>query len=272
MSPRSPLRQRRVPPRRRRRRPPPRPARRHRHGRHRAHRRFVPPTCLHHTHPLTPPDIHGVQTSLGPTTATATPTPPPAQLALPPDTTAVAAGATHFAALTAGGSVLTWGDARHPLPLGRDGASDVPGVVGDLEELPGGERVVKVAAGGYATAALTGGGDAYVWGAGWAGGTGSGEGEEGGGRPEPLEMEVRDLAVGGGWGVVVDEGGVVWVRGEGGSGELGLGEGVVAVEEWREVSVRVEEGWVVRRLWAGPGTGFLVVEEEGGGGGPAGQM
>ncbi|OBT96794.2 hypothetical protein VE01_04235 [Pseudogymnoascus verrucosus] len=156
-------------------------------------------------------DITGIRTqlplslSLAPNTLTF-----PSPLSLSKDTTQITAGTTHFAALTASGTLYTWGDPRHPSPLGRhcssspddDGSvpADEPGFVTALEGIPGG-GVVKVVAAGYVTAALTGEGGCYVMG----GGTG---------EVECVEFDVVDVAVwDGGVGVLDKEGGW-WVRGE----------------------------------------------------------
>ncbi|KFY83172.1 hypothetical protein V500_10145, partial [Pseudogymnoascus sp. VKM F-4518 (FW-2643)] len=140
-------------------------------------------------------DTNGTRTqiplslSLSPTTLTF---PPP--ITLPEDTTHITAGTTHFAALTASGTLYTWGDARHPSPLGRQcsppssldddsGAvpADQPGIVTAIEGIPG-AGVIKIVAGGYITAALTGEGGCYVMG----GGTG---------EVECVEFDVVDVAV-----------------------------------------------------------------------------
>lgn len=151
----------------------------------------------------------------------------------------IVAGATHFAALC-DGSVYTWGDPRYPAPLGRMDpdtrpadapGTAVPGIVYDLEDLED-ERVVKIAAGGYLTAALTKGGDCYVWGApelGWSG------------TPEPLDFNVVDVAVGEQFIVLIaksEEGASeLWVRGKSRHGELGLGDGVEEAKDWTKVSL-----------------------------------
>ncbi|ELR08572.1 hypothetical protein GMDG_03267 [Pseudogymnoascus destructans 20631-21] len=167
-------------------------------------------------------DTTGTRTQLplslshSPTTLTF---PPP--LSLPEDTTLITAGTTHFAALTASGILYTWGDPRHPSPLGRhcsssssnssdDMPADEPGVVTALEGIPGG-GVVKVVAGGYVTAVLTGEGGCYV--------TDGGTGEV-----ECVEFDVVDVAVWeGGVGVLDMEGGW-WVRGSTEKGSEGGGD------------------------------------------------
>ncbi|OBT71920.1 hypothetical protein VF21_09201 [Pseudogymnoascus sp. 05NY08] len=187
---------------------------------------------------------------------------PPA-LSLPEDTTQITAGTTHFAALTSHGTLFTWGDPRHPSPLGRHCSSsspddddnapaDEPGLVTALEGIPGG-GVVKVVAGGYVTAALTGEGVCYVMG----GGTG---------EVECVEFDVVDVAVWeGGVGVLDMEGGW-WVRvdGEKEGEEEGKGEGDGEEREggWRRVDLSevLGEGGRVRGVFGGGKASFLVVE------------
>ncbi|OBT85266.1 hypothetical protein VE02_06525 [Pseudogymnoascus sp. 03VT05] len=194
--------------------------------------------------------------SLAPTTLTF---PPP--LSLPKDTTQITAGTTHFAALTARGTLYTWGDPRHPSPLGRQCSSlptssspgdddnvpaEEPGIVTALEGIPG-RGVVKVVAGGYVTAALTGEGGCYVMG----GGTG---------EVECVEFDVVDVAVWeGGMGVLDMEGGW-WVREE----TAKEGEGEVEEREggWRRVDLGdiLGEGGRVKGVFGGGEASFLVVE------------
>lgn len=165
----------------------------------------------------------------------------------------IVAGATHFAALI-DSSVYTWGDPRYPAPLGRmdpetrspsSPATSVPGIVYDLEDLEDDEKVVKIAAGGYLTAALTKGGDCYVWGAqnlGWSG------------SPEPLDFEVVDVAVGEECVVLIveiaDAGRAIMVRGRSRHGELGLGD-VEEVKEWTKVPLDVPEDSQLVQVVAG---------------------
>lgn len=166
----------------------------------------------------------------------------------------IVAGATHFAALI-DNSVYTWGDPRYPAPLGRmdpesrlpdSPPTSLPGIVYDLEDLEDDEKVVKIAAGGYLTAALTKGGDCYIWGAqelGWSG------------RPEPLDFKVVDVAVGEECVVLIvemaDGGRGVMVRGRSRHGELGLGDDFEKVEEWTEVPLDVPEGAQLLQAVAG---------------------
>ncbi|OBT61429.1 hypothetical protein VE03_09516 [Pseudogymnoascus sp. 23342-1-I1] len=195
--------------------------------------------------------------SLSPTTLTF---PPP--LSLPEDITHITAGTTHFAALTASGTLHTWGDARHPSPLGRQCSSLAspsssssyvpaaePGIVTALEGIPGG-GVTKVVTGGYVTAALTAEGGCYVMGA--------GTGDE----VECLGFDVLDVAVwGGGVGVLGGEGGW-WVRGYGGNGGEGEGKGEEREGGWRRVDLSevLGEGGRVKGVFGGGEASFLVVE------------
>ncbi|KFY74076.1 hypothetical protein V499_05858 [Pseudogymnoascus sp. VKM F-103] len=186
----------------------------------------------------------------------------PSPLPLPKDTTQITAGTTHFAALTASGTLYTWGDPRHPSPLGRhcssspddDGSvpADEPGVVTALEGIPGG-GVVKVVAAGYVTAALTGEGGCYVMG----GGTG---------EVECVEFDVVDVAVWEGGVGVLDKEGRWWVRGETEEEEVGKGEGEGEGEErdgwWRRVDLSevLGEGGRLKGVFGGGEASFLVVE------------
>lgn len=177
------------------------------------------------------------------------------QLRLPDvDQSQIVAGATHFVALF-DGSVYTWGDPRYPAPLGRMDpdtrpadapGTAVPGIVYDLVNLEDNERVVKIAAGGYITAALTKGGDCYIWGApdlGWNG------------SPEPLDFDVVDVAVGEQFVVLIaksDENGrELWVRGKSRHGELGLGDGVEQAKDWTKVSLDLPDDKELVQIVAG---------------------
>lgn len=174
----------------------------------------------------------------------------------------IVAGATHFVALC-DGSVYTWGDPRYPAPLGRMDpdtrpadapGTGVPGVVYDLEDLEDDEKVVKLAACGYLTAALTKGGDCYVWGApelGWSG------------SPEPLDFNVVDVAVGEQFVVLIakkDDGArELWVRGKSRHGELGLRDEAVKIEDWTRVELSVPLDKELVQVVTGAGCVVLAV-------------
>lgn len=111
---------------------------------------------------------------------------------------------------------------------------------------------MKVVAGGYITAALTGEGDCYVM--------GGGEG----GEVECLDFDVVDVAV---WerGVgVLDKEGGWWVRGDG--KEEVESEGEVKWEEreggWKRVDLSevLKGGGRVKKVFGGGEASFLVVE------------
>ena len=175
----------------------------------------------------------------------------------------IVAGATHFAALI-DNSIYTWGDPRYPAPLGRmdpesrppdSPPTSIPGVVYDLEDLEDDEKLVKIAAGGYITAALTKGGDCYIWGAeelGWSG------------RPEPVNFGVVDVAVGGECVVLIaqsDDGGrEVWVNGRSRHGELGFGK-LEEVKEWTKVPLDLPEDGELVQVVAGAKCVLLEVRK-----------
>ena len=124
--------------------------------------------------------------------------------------------------------------------------TSVPGIVHDLQDLEDEEKVVKIAAGGYLTAALTKGGDCYIWGSqelGWSG------------RPEPVDFEVVDVSVGEECAVLIvemaDVGRRVMVRGRSRHGELGLGADVEEVKEWTEVPLDMPDGAQLVQVVAG---------------------
>lgn len=159
------------------------------------------------------------------------------------------ANATTFAALMSSGEVYTWGDARHR-SLGRgNGSEDVTSAdEAGLVEALGGIKVVRIASGGWMTAALSEEGAVYLWGIGMPGKTDLIRGlqdlrsaevklldvldaEEG----EPLDF--CDVAVGDGHVVLLAENGRVFAAGENANGQLGLGKGRRFVSEWEEVHI-----------------------------------
>jgi len=119
-----------------------------------------------------------------------------------------------------------------------------------------------------------GDGGAYVWGKGRPERVepravkaleGEGEGvrlvEVGGGEGEGgLGLGVVDVGVGGGHIVVLAEGGRVFVVGENGNGQLGLGKGADDfVEDWREVEEW--KGWHVDKVWCGVDSSFVLAHK-----------
>jgi len=161
---------------------------------------------------------------------------------------------TGFNALTTEGTVYTWGDPRFPhalgRPISRSSPANTPGIVDDLTGL----KVVKVTTGGDVAAALTEGGDAFVWGmgalgGGAGGGFGMGDGGDDGDTMKDLlgqredgehiakivvpalgvesdgeDVEVVDVAVGDGHVIILDAEGRVWTYGANRYGQLGIGE------------------------------------------------
>lgn len=178
----------------------------------------------------------------------------------PKDASQIMAGATHFACL-ANGSIYTWGDARHPSPLGRTplDADDAtcPSLVTELDDLPDEQKASKIAAGGYITAALTHGGDCYIWGnpaQGWKA------------IPEPVDFDVVDVAVAEECVILVVNAASereVWVKGKGRNGELGLGKGVEETQNWTKADLQVSSGKEVQEVVAGGRCVLLLIGEKG---------
>ncbi len=186
------------------------------------------------------------------------------------------AGETHFAALCKS-EVYTWGDERYPATLGRSVTISEPAsgptIVSGLENLPDDQAVVKIAAGGYMTAALTNGGDCYFW----------GRSEHWCSRPEPVDYNVVDMAVGGDFVAIIVQQPTrnvkrevdrlngkrrwvaekvaereLWVKGRSRHGELGLDD-VTEVEEWTKVEVGLPGDKEMKSVVAGAMCVFLVV-------------
>ncbi|KAK1826303.1 regulator of chromosome condensation 1/beta-lactamase-inhibitor protein II [Podospora conica] len=200
---------------------------------------------IHHPTPLSPP-----------TTWPPTPTPP----------THLVSHATGFALLHPPSTVLTTSDPRFSSCLGRPSDSpDVPHPVPDLLDLPTGP-VVKIdsSSSGYVLAALTAGGDLYVWGhAGRAEAAGLG-GMEVTGDVTPVvvdDHDVADVAVGEGHVVVLTTTGEVFGIGSNGNGQLGLGEEVEGTEAWTRIGEEVPAGKEVVGVVAGPRSTFLLVRD-----------
>ncbi|CAK7223741.1 hypothetical protein SCUCBS95973_005282 [Sporothrix curviconia] len=201
-----------------------------------------------------------------------------------PDVVQVVAYDVGFAALSADGSVWTWGDARFPECLGRDAAlksADVPGLVAALKGLPTGP-IVKLAAGGYVLAALTKGQDLYCWG-GYPGRRPVVlEGLMG--EPSPIvvsvtpdaastgevgEEDIVDVGVGDGHMIALTASGSVCVIGSNASGQLGLGRDWKSANDtdvsksWIKVGgFSSDEGRQATSVYAGPRSSFVVVTEK----------
>ncbi|CAK7220985.1 hypothetical protein SEUCBS140593_004419 [Sporothrix eucalyptigena] len=185
-----------------------------------------------------------------------------------------------FAALSTGGQVWTWGDARFPECLGRDVAvspADNPGRVTALEDLPTGP-IVKLAAGGYVLAALTRGRDLYCWG-GYPGRRPMVL-EDLTGEPSPIvvlvtadegndkEADIADIGVGDGHMIVLTADGSVCVIGSNANGQLGLGRkgktanGPRTLSSWVKVrDLPSGKDQRVTSVYAGPRSSFVVVTE-----------
>ncbi|CZT41510.1 uncharacterized protein RSE6_01255 [Rhynchosporium secalis] len=185
-------------------------------------------------------------------------------LKIPEELQRIVANQTTFTALSKeGGRVYTWGDGRYPNCLGRliseECPADIPSIVEDLADLPGG-GVRKISSGGYVTAALTDGNDLYVWG-GRAGQKTILEGL--GGSPIPIDLNGEDLwdvAVGLNHILAVTTSRKLFVVGEGGNGQLGLDD--QELEDWVEVRLPLEEGQTIMSVHAGYKNSFVLVANE----------
>ncbi|KAH9212492.1 regulator of chromosome condensation 1/beta-lactamase-inhibitor protein II [Leptodontidium sp. 2 PMI_412] len=209
---------------------------------------FTPTTLTHY------PSIPTLQCKSGSTNT----------LNLPEELRQIVANQTTFTALSKeGGRVYTWGDGRYPNCLGREISEEcpanIPGIVEDLAELPGG-GIRKISSGGYVTAALTDDNDLYVWG-GRAGQKAILEGLEGTPLPVDLDGEdVWDVAVGMNHIIALTVGRKLFVVGEGGHGQLGAD--VNELEEWNEVKLPLEEGQRILSVHAGYKNSFVLVEND----------
>ncbi len=175
----------------------------------------------------------------------------PIRYSLPAAPAQLLAGATSFSALLpeqTGGSIYTWGDARHN-HLGRmvsaNAPAATPGVVDHLHGIP----IRKIAMGDWITAAVSTSGDLYLW--------GGRPGEEqriralpDGHRtpddnaevalvdinpgPDGVGHDVIDVGVGAGHVVVLTKDGTLWAAGRGHNGQLGRSNHEYA-EDWIEV-------------------------------------
>lgn len=130
-----------------------------------------------------------------------------------------------------------------------------------LYDLPGGP-IVKVASGGYLTAALTVDNDLYVWG-GRPGETPIiAEIEEQ--TPTPLNIhdhDILDFGIGDRHMIVLTTDRKLFVIGEGVNGQLGSQESMAT--EWLELTLSLPQGKEVVGVAAGPKSSFLLVSTAG---------
>lgn len=173
--------------------------------------------------------------------------PPDTQTFLPGQPTQLVAGIGTFFLLMKDGSLYSWGDPRYR-SLGREICNEEPADRPCLVDALGGLDIVRVVAGGWMGAALSKDGAAYVWGSSMPGmdhGTmkvlsdAAEAGEvslieiEG---SEKGALDALDVAVGDGHVAVVVEGGRLFVCGENGNGQLGLGDSAPEfVGDWTEI-------------------------------------
>jgi alpha-tubulin suppressor-like RCC1 family protein len=134
-----------------------------------------------------------------------------------------------------------------------------PGAVTDLQNLPNPALIKEIAAGGYATAALTGDGDCYIWGSSRHLAFLTAE-------PTPLDFDVQSVAIGEEHMIVLTKEGEVRVCGKNRNGQLGLGDGITEVKEWTTVDLKgiLGKGGKVVAVKAGGNCSLLIVmvEEE----------
>jgi alpha-tubulin suppressor-like RCC1 family protein len=131
--------------------------------------------------------------------------------------------------------------------------------VEDLLDLPTG-KIRKISSGGYVTAAITVGNDLYVWG-GRPGQPKLLEQMEGYPTPVDLEgLDILDVAVGDGHILALSTDNRLFIVGDGGNGQLGLGSNIKELADWKEVSLPLKEGQKMVRVHAGYKNSFVVVE------------
>lgn len=112
------------------------------------------------------------------------------------------------------------------------------------------------------TAALTDDNDLYIWG-GRAGQKAILDGLEGSPMPIDLEGEdVWDVAIGMNHILAATMSRRLFVVGEGGNGQLGLGLDVKEIEDWREVKLPLKEGQRIVGVHAGYKNSFVSVNND----------
>lgn len=170
---------------------------------------------------------------------------------------------TGFMALTSRGNVYTWGDERYGACLGREPSkrspANEPGLVIALQDLPTGP-IVKVAAGGYTLAALTGGNDLYMWGGHLGRKDAPADLSD---EPTPIDIsdeDIADVAIGESHVLISTVSGRVLAVGANSNGQLGsLGK---SVDSWTPVGLDLLVDTKVVQIAAGPRNSFVVAERD----------
>jgi len=181
-----------------------------------------------------------------------------------PNTVQIVSNQTTFTALSSDGSVCSWGDERYEACLGREitaeNPASGPAIIPSLVDLPTGS-IKKLSSGGYVTGALTAGNDLYVWGG------RPGEAkilEDIGEEPGPVDVEEKDIldfGVGMNHMIVLTTDGKVFVVGAGGNGQLGIGDKIEMVKDWKEAVLPLSEKQRVVGVHAGYKNSFVLVED-----------
>ncbi|TGO23885.1 hypothetical protein BPAE_0118g00120 [Botrytis paeoniae] len=193
-----------------------------------------------------------------------------------PHITQLVSNTTTFTALTQEGNVYTWGDERYPSCLGREPTSSNPAsrptLLTSLISLPTGQ-IHKLSSSGPLTAALTTGHDVYIWGRtntpsiipelSDSSSFSSSDDYD----PIPLDIhgaDILDFSIGENHMLVLTTDGELYVIGENGNGQLGLGEGgKERCGEWRLVDLGFEKGSTKKCVGvrAGYKCSFALVED-----------
>lgn len=209
-----------------------------------------------------------------------------------PDIVQLLAYSIGFAALSSRGEVYTWGDERYAGCLGREVSDECPAShpspIPLLSNLPTGPiRHLALCPQSYLLACLTEGNDLYVWCDPRrlppslrtlffdSGSDQQANGEDDFNGPVPVVITdaegnevdgIVDVAVGAEHMIALTDTGEVYVIGENGCGQLGLGEEVKYVMKWMKVPLSWDNGGdgskkVVKSVAAGPWASFLIAGE-----------
>ena len=130
-----------------------------------------------------------------------------------------------------------------------------PGIVEELMNLP--DKIVKISSGGYVSAALTAGNDIYIWGR----QSHPELSEPLTGSPTPLDLDGQDfvdVAVGMNHLIVLTTESRIFIVGEGGNGQLGLGA-VKELRDWKEVILSLKAGQQCLSVHAGYKNSLIIL-------------